>query len=222
MVNAAMTTQLALDRFPIARIVFSGVAGGIDPGLDVGDVVVPDRWAQYLESSFARETPEGFVPPAGDYGSTDLPNHGMIFPRSVSVRRDGVPPERKIWFETDPGLLTIARSVAGTRLARCFETLCLTNEPKLVVGGNGISGPVFMDNAKFRDYAFATFHAQVVDMESAAVAHVAWANRVPFIAFRSLSDLAGGQPGENQAPAFFRVASENSATVVAAFLSALP
>ena len=36
-------------------------------------------------------------------------------------------------------------------------------------------------------------------MESAAVAHVAYANRVPFIAFRSLSDLAGGGSGhENE------------------------
>jgi adenosylhomocysteine nucleosidase len=44
MTNAAMNTQLALDRFPIKSIVFSGVAGGIDPKLDVGDVVVADRW----------------------------------------------------------------------------------------------------------------------------------------------------------------------------------
>ena len=66
MTNAAMTTQLALDRFPISRIVFSGVAGGIDPKLDVGDVVVADKWAEYLESAFGRKTPSGFIPPAAD------------------------------------------------------------------------------------------------------------------------------------------------------------
>ena len=49
-----------------------------------------------------------------------------------------------------------------------------------------------MRNAAFRSYTFETFGARVPDMESAAVAHVAWANRVPFIAMRSLSDLAGG------------------------------
>jgi adenosylhomocysteine nucleosidase len=32
MVNAAMTTQLALDHFDISHIVFSGIAGGVDPG----------------------------------------------------------------------------------------------------------------------------------------------------------------------------------------------
>ena len=56
MVNAAMTTQMALDRFNITHIVFSGIAGGVDEGLDIGDVVVADQWAQNLESAFARET----------------------------------------------------------------------------------------------------------------------------------------------------------------------
>jgi len=224
MVNAAMTTQLALDRFTVKRIVFSGVAGGIDPKLDVGDVVVADKWAQYLESTFARETPQGFVPPVGDHGAAGkVPNFGMIFPRDVFVRRQGGDPEQRMWFPADPALLATARSVAGgVTLARCFGAACLKAQPKVVVGGNGISGPVFMDNAAFRSYAFKAFDAQVLDMESAAVAHVAYANAVPFIAFRSLSDLAGGDPGENQARAFYPLASGNSALVVTAFLKALP
>src|SRR5215471_17264733 len=40
MVNAAMTMQLALDRFDVTGIVFSGIAGGVDPALHIGDVVV--------------------------------------------------------------------------------------------------------------------------------------------------------------------------------------
>src|SRR5437868_6091080 len=55
MVNAAMTTQMALDRFTIRRIVFSGIAGGVDPQLQVGDVAVPDQWTEHLEAVFARE-----------------------------------------------------------------------------------------------------------------------------------------------------------------------
>ena len=50
--------------------------------------------------------------------------------------------------------------------------------------------------------AFETFGARVLDMESAAVAHVAYANGVPFIAIRSLSDLAGGGEGANQMAVF--------------------
>jgi adenosylhomocysteine nucleosidase len=45
---------------------------------------------------------------------------------------------------------------------------------------------------------------------------------VPFIAFRSLSDLAGGGQGANEAEIFEQLASDNSAMVVKAFLKALP
>src|SRR5204863_455424 len=56
-------------------------------------------------------------------------------------------------------------------------------------------------------------------MESAAVAMVAYANNVPFIAFRSLSDLAGGGEGANELRTFFQLASDNSAAVVQRFLA---
>ena len=49
MTNAAMNTQLALDRFQVSHLVVSGIAGGVNPGLHIGDVTVAQRWGQYLE-----------------------------------------------------------------------------------------------------------------------------------------------------------------------------
>ena len=46
MVNATMNAQILIDRFQVTRIVFSGIAGGIDPSLRIGDVVAPARWAR--------------------------------------------------------------------------------------------------------------------------------------------------------------------------------
>ena len=77
-----------------------------------------------------------------------------------------------------------------------------------------------MDNAAFRDYTFRTFEANVLDMETAAIAMVAYSNGVPWIAFRSLSDLAGGGKGENEIGTFFKIAADNSARVLLAFLAA--
>lgn len=85
-----------------------------------------------------------------------------------------------------------------------------------------MSAGVFADNAEFRAYLHKAWNARVLDMESAAVAQVAYANEVPAIVFRSLSDLAGGDAGENQMNAFMALASVNSAEVVRAFVAALP
>ena len=223
MVNAAMTVQLALDHFAIDRIVFSGIAGGVAPELGIGDVVVADRWGQYLETVFARETEHGWKkPPFFEY---PFGNFDMMFPRSVTVQRAGAPaPETRFWFPADPTMLAAARAAAGSvTLEHCTsEANCLQNAPEIVIGGAGVSGGAFIDNAAFRDYTFNTFRALVLDMESAAVAHVAWANEVPFIAVRSLSDLAGGNAEGNQLDIFFRLAADNATRVVRALLRALP
>ena len=104
-------------------------------------------------------------------------------------------------------------------LAACAAGTCLKHPPQLVVGGNGVSGQAFMDNKAFREYTFDTFHANVLDMETAAVGMVAQANGVPYIAFRSLSDLAGGGEGANEMGTFMRLAADNSAKVLLAFLA---
>ena len=222
-VNAAMTVQLAIDHFTIDRIVFSGIAGGVDPALDIGDVVIADRWGQYLEMVFARDGPEGWEkPPFFQYPHG---NFGMMFPRSVTVQRAGATaPETRFWFPADQAMLVAARHAArGVALRHCTaDGNCLEHAPELVVGGAGVSGSAFIDNAAFRDYTFETFGARILDMESAAVAHVAWANDVPFIAIRSLSDLAGGSADGNQLDIFFQLAADNAALVVKALLHALP
>ena len=222
MVNAAMTTHMALDRFNISRIVFSGIAGGVDEGLDIGDVVVADQWAQNLESAFARETDKGFeVSPS--IRNSPLANYGMIYPRAIVLPGADLSESARVWFPADPALLDTARKVAASvELQRCAADKCLIHRPKVVVGGHGVSAPVFLDNAGYRKYLRATFEARVVDMESAAVAHVALVNKTPFIAFRSLSDLAGGGAGANEMHTFMALASDNSATVVKAFVRALP
>jgi adenosylhomocysteine nucleosidase len=218
MVNAAMTTQLALERFDITGIVVSGIAGGVDPALHVGDIVVAERWGQYLESVFAREVDGKFQPPP--WMKMPYPNDGMIFPNDVAVRSARRGLEKRFWFEADTGMLAAARRIGANGLKRCTAAqACLDQAPRLLVGGSGVSGQAFVDNARFREYLFATFKAQLLDMESAAVAMVAYANDVPFIAFRSLSDLAGGGDGANELNTFFQLASDNSAAVVQRFLT---
>ncbi|MDE2812678.1 MAG: 5'-methylthioadenosine/S-adenosylhomocysteine nucleosidase [Gemmatimonadota bacterium] len=222
-VNAAMTAQLALDRFTIERIVFSGIAGGVDPSLNIGDVAVAERWGQYLEMLFAREIDGGWATmPFFEY---PYGNFGMMFPRSVTVLRAGAEgPETRFWFPVDKTLLAAARRAANkVTLARCTaDGRCLDRLPRIAVGGSGVSGGAFVDNAAFRTWVFETFGARVLDMESGAVAHVAYANDVPFVAVRSLADLAGGGAGANRMEIFLDLAAGNAAAVVRAMLREMP
>ena len=224
-VNAAMTTQLVLDRFTIKRIVFSGIAGGVDPALAIGDVIVPEDWGQYLEASFARKTPQGWKPPETFPGAPV--SWQFIFPRGTTVARADTRAKRFFTMPADPALLALARKVAQTTtLSACVETAktrqCLPHAPKIAVGGTGVSAGIYADNAEFREYLFTAWHARVLDMESAAVIQVAYANTTPAIVFRSLSDLAGGDADANRMDTFMHLASVNSAHVVRAFLTALP
>ncbi|GAC1389378.1 MAG: 5'-methylthioadenosine/S-adenosylhomocysteine nucleosidase [Variovorax sp.] len=222
MTNAAMNTQLVLDRFRITHLVFSGIAGGVNPQLHIGDVTVAQRWGQYLEILMARETAPGQYMPPPWITDANLPNYGAMYPRPVEVRsalRSGG--ERKFWFDADPALLDIASRIKDVELDKCdAANLCLSHAPRLVLGGSGVSGQAFVDNAAFREYTFRTFRANVLDMETAATAMVAYSNGVPFIAFRSLSDLAGGGEGANEIGTFMKLAADNSAKVLLAFLAA--
>lgn len=219
MVNAAMTTQLALDHFNISHILFSGIAGGVNPELNIGDVTIPSKWAQYQESIFARESSEGFNL---GWHQEIYPGFGMMYPQNVEVTHGGLESaddsESMFWFNVDDELLAVAEKIKELELLSEKDGVKLTSVPKLVVGGNGVSGMTFVDNAAYRDWAYTTFEADCLDMETAAVGHVAYANDVPYIAFRSLSDLAGGGDGENEIGTFFGIAADNAAEVLLTFL----
>lgn len=223
LVNAAMNTQLVIDHFEVEAILVSGVAGGVDPSLSFADVTVPSQWGQYNEMVFMRETAPGEYAPHPGLGPEFEP-FMFMGPRGmhVATASDPSPKERKFWYQADAELMIAAEKAAETvEFKQCVdETTCLPRPPKVVLGGNGVTGSIFQDNAEFREYLFDTFDAQVLEMETSAIATVAYANTIPYIGFRSLSDLAGGGGGVNEYPIFEVLAAENAAAFLREFLIA--
>lgn len=135
-------------------------------------------------------------------------------------------------YPVDPRMLAVARRIqpplqrCGPRATRADgsldESLCVRQVPQLRVGGRGVSGTAFLAHAGYRDYLHTVLQARSVEMETAALAHVAHANGVPYIAFRSLSDLAGGEAFDAEAGALFTsgLAETNEAAVTLSFLEA--
>jgi len=134
MVNAAMTTQLALERFRVESIVFSGIGGGVNPDLSLGDVVVPKEWSS-LQVVLAREGGDGYVLPK--FFDRAAENFGMMFPQSTQIAQIGRQPEKRLWFTADAHLLDIAKAVSGKIALKDCTTdhKCLERHPKVLVGG---------------------------------------------------------------------------------------
>lgn len=187
-VNAAMNTQLALDRLPITHLLLLGAAGGVNPSREAGDVVVPEAWAHHNEAAYVNPIPggQGWEAPPG--GGTGLPNFGMAFPEAVPVRRLGGGATVTLpVFEADRGLVAAATKVAGDAAADPAG-----GNLRVIPGGTGVSGPAFVANREYRAWLFQAWRAEVVDLESAAVAQVCWANGIPFVSVRGVVGLAGG------------------------------
>lgn len=215
-VNAASATQLALDRFNVKAVLFTGIAGGVNPGFQPGDVVIPARWHHHGEMGYFNET----APGSGKY---DLPgwykqkgaNFGMMFPDHVTVKRQGMAKFEQVGsFPADERLLAAARKATDALPPlKAGDRVC-----RVSYGGDGVSGTVFCDNADYRKWVFATFKADCLDMESAPIAQVCWQNKTPCLIVRGLSDLAGGQTGENQMETFLKAAADHSAVVLVAII----
>ena len=136
-------------------------------------------------------------------------------------------------YPVDAEMLGVARGIKP-ELARCGPkavkspgaepdpTMCVKTVPQVIVGGRGVSGSAFLANPQYRTYLFEQLQAQTFEMETAALAHVAYANRIPYIAFRSLSDLAGAEEFNADVVALFAsgLAETNEAAVTLAFLDA--
>ncbi|HXD07763.1 MAG TPA: 5'-methylthioadenosine/S-adenosylhomocysteine nucleosidase [Burkholderiaceae bacterium] len=247
MVNSAMVTQLLIDHFRVERLVMSGIAGGVNPMHHVGDVIVPERWSMPLEIYWSADsgtpapcgTPgdvqclglklasgeSGPLPPF-ELASSGVPVPTGLFMRETFVRNaiNGPDGEFRFDYPADPAMVEVARRIEP-ELTRCGPRppqRCVSTQPRVFVGGRGVSGPAFLANPQYRNYLFEVLQAQAFEMETAALAHVAYANRIPYIAFRSLSDLAGASEFNEDVGALFSsgLAEANEAAVTLAFLEA--
>lgn len=247
MVNAAMVTQVMLSHFNIERLLMSGIAGGVDPECQVADVMVPERWVAPMEVYWSNDgcvpapcgTPGDLAPlglrlacdaegkPLADF-RIDTPFGPIatgLFMRDTFVMREGSGAEGEFRFDfpVDPEMLAVARALrpALRRSGPREMTLAVSHEPRLVVGGTGASCGAFLANPAYRTYLHDTLRVRVLDMETASLAQVAYANRVPYLAFRSLSDAAGGDHSRDVG-AFFGsgLAEANASAVTLAFLGA--
>ena len=146
-------------------------------------------------------------------------------PRFITIRRGGA------LTDADHRLLALWAASCAEHVLPLFESV-RPDDPRprqaiekarawvrgelLMSGSRASAGAA---NSAARDLSGAPRHAAYAAAQAAAVAHVAYVNETPYLAFRSLSDLAGGGPGENELTTFFELASSNSAALLMSFLT---
>jgi adenosylhomocysteine nucleosidase len=167
-VNAAMTTALVVARFAPAAVLFTGVAGALDPDLRPGDVVVGEKLMQH---DLVRHTDEGPVL------------------RTVRSPRDGAP--GPLTLEPASRLLALAREV-GLPAERGLAAVEGSPRPPRLVFGTIATGDSFVSSRARKAELHGRLSAHAVEMEGAAVAQVCRELGVPVLVVRGLSDGASG------------------------------
>jgi adenosylhomocysteine nucleosidase len=61
-VNASICTQILIDDFGIDYVIFTGVAGGVDPELNIGDIVISEDCRQHDIDASALGFKRGEIP----------------------------------------------------------------------------------------------------------------------------------------------------------------
>jgi adenosylhomocysteine nucleosidase len=162
-------------------------------------------------------------------GGAKLPSGLFMRENFVMTAANAPAGEFRFDYPVDAAMLAVARDIRPA-LQRCGPKagatpdakLCVKSQPRVIVGGRGVSGTAFLANPQYRTYLFEQLQAETFEMETAALAHVAYANHIPYIAFRSLSDLAGAEEFNPDVVALFAsgLAETNEAAVTLAFLEA--
>ena len=190
-VAAATTTTTVIEAFGADQVVFTGVAGGLAPGVQVGDVVVAQQFMQHdmdVSPLFAR---------------FEVPLYGRTL------------------FDCDAGLSEHLFAAAQSYLGRTGGHADLAQPAPGASLHRGLiaSGDVFVGRAEQSSQLKAALQVAghlplAVEMEGAAVAQVCFDYGVAFAAMRTVSDRADDQAHVDFAQFVQEVASQYARGII--------
>ncbi len=173
-VFASLTASVLIEHFGAEKLLFSGVAGAIREDLKIGDLVAATKLCQHDLDITAFGHPYGYVP------------------------------EGKIYIQSDPELLALAKDVARRKGIELKEAVIAT-------------GDQFIADPERKEWIKNSFGADAIEMEGAAVAVVCDAFDVPFFILRAISDAADMDAGFDF-DTFLKSSSKRSADFVMSML----
>jgi len=195
-VNAAMTTTLLIEHFKPKRIIFTGIAGAVNPELRPGDIVIAEKTAHH---DMGTVWPEG------------------LFVKGVKNRLNSI--ENPVFFPADEKLVTLAQQAAERIEMQRVETVTGRINPKVITGVI-VTGDSFIASTEKCAELRKKLEADAVEMEGAAVAQICYQRQIDHLVIRSISDSADeGAVLDKQM--FYILAAKNSSDLVAEMIDLL-
>ncbi len=205
-VNAAAMAQKLISEYKIDVLIFSGVAGGINPAFNVGDVVFVSQAFQhdfgYLGEKFKMHA-VGTLPEMG----IGTGNESVYFDLSNFWGKEILDDMKK----------------NAAKFSKSFTSVQINGKnylPVLKLNGIVATGDQFIANDA-KKQSLRGQKADIVEMEGAAVVQIAQKNGVPCLILRSISDKAGENANINFKE-FFEIVAKNNSSLVAYLVEQLP
>ena len=166
-VNATIATQILITEFKVNYVINTGIAGSLDPSLNIFDIVCSiDAIEHDVDATF------------------------------FGYERGQVPQSKSPFYPSDPYLAQLMLKAFSSikmdaKVTGRFspDDANIVKHIKLVMG-RVASGDIFVTNKSMKDRLHKDTEAICVEMEGAAVAHTCVANNVPYLILRCISDLA--------------------------------
>jgi adenosylhomocysteine nucleosidase len=160
-VAAATTVATLIQKFNVTELIFTGVAGGISPNLQIGDIVIGTRFIQH--DMDAR-------PIIARY---ELPLHNIVYLESNSERN-----------------VIAGKAVNYLLENKHLHEVIRIHSPK-VLSGTIASGDKFFSVREDKEELLKNLPSVLcVEMEGAAVAQVCYEYDIPYTILRTISDTA--------------------------------
>ncbi|WP_240274464.1 5'-methylthioadenosine/adenosylhomocysteine nucleosidase [Mycobacterium ulcerans] len=173
-VNAGLVATLLADRFDCHTVIFTGVAGGLDPALSIGDIVIADRVVQH---DCGLLTDDGLQP--------YQPGHVPF-----------IKPTEQLGYRVDPELLDrVKHRLEDFTLPALSAAAGGGARPPRINYGTILTGDQYLHSARTRDQLYNDFAGMAIEMEGGALAQVCESFAILWLVIRALSDLAGAGSG---------------------------
>lgn len=191
-VNTAISSTLLINRFGCRAVIFSGVAGGLDPQLNVGDIVISRTNIQHDAGVLSDERIDTYQ--AGHVPFFN-PTNDLGYPVGDNIIR------------------ALELIVQDLRLPPLSPAAGGTGDPPRIVFGNILSGDQFLSCEATRRRLNDQFDGHAVEMEGGALGQVCASFDIPYLNIRAISDKAG-QHAEFDFTAFVKEVAPNAAILL--------